>query len=1024
MKKALSVLISFLLCCAVNFGSFPAFSYTVNSTLGSTLTGSNWMSGIDDNTLISDISIPGTHDSGSKIVDSMTSTWAQCQSMSISQQLEAGVRYLDMRLEYDTTVAGNIRVVHGTVNCWSENGTALSLLEIISDCCRFLDANPSETILFSVKEDDGNNASSLAQAIISAMLSNSSYWYLGYSTPKLGDVRKKIIPVSRISQMYYGLYLTWRDQGSDGGSVDISSNLEVQDRYNMGTANKWENAAKPLLDKTKPNGKFFVNFLSTTGAGISGIPACSNNMNGYFYGYEAKNNKCYGIVVFDYITESLAKKVFQCNDLVSKIQADPAKGQYYFRINMDTSSVVSANWSGVSLRVYYRKNNGTGNSASKLLFINDSGTTDGYQYVCNTGNCDFSGVLDGFPTMIEFYYSFGTGSSHLNISHRLYAGKNASSDLTLIASNDYEKWGSGSVGASGTEYYKCPDNNYPKPCTINFNNNNQLSVKIPDAGSSDSVYTLNSLVCDQYGVYWYDQNITYKLKNTLEGVGISDNKLVIGSSANNNPQPSSTYISANYNYNGIILSTGYVKPVLLNPPVINYRFVNYDGTVLYSGSDYAGVVPSYQGEMPVKPSNDIYHCIFKGWYPSTALSVTNDTYTAQFYTFPHNFQTDTVEPSANEPGGTKHTCMDCGYSYYSDTTGYASDNSVLIAALDKTARFEEENYSFESYSNLQMVCRKYIHLLDESVAQTELDHAAFEILTAISELVPFLNFTVKGTNGTVSVSYEDITGNEGAYPVLFATEVTLTAVPDEGYVFDGWYETVTKRMFSSASTYKFKITSNTDFEARFIKTASSTLTFANDSNQVKTKISKPVDEWREITTISDLLPEVPYKLGYTNGRWVYDEANVLSALSSGEDVTVKPEYDTGSYSDPEVPVPSNGVPALNLYYQLDGDKNIGSFTMAMGVPDNCCIESIGIAFYYDWIKDFNPVDFELTINNKMLTSKFTEADSSGIYIVNVSRFDLKCNWAVRGYVTYYDDSGNLKTAYTNQINIIDRIQVD
>jgi hypothetical protein len=37
----------------------------------------------------------------------------------------------------------------------------------------------------------------------------------------------------------------------------------------------------------------------------------------------------------------------------------------------------------------------------------------------------------------------------------------------------------------------------------------------------------------------------------------------------------------------------------------------------------------------------------------------------------------------------------------------------------------------------------------------------------------------------------------------------------------------------------------------------------------------------------------------------------------------------------------------------------------------------------------------------------------------LKKFTDKFNWAVCGYVTYYDN-GSLKTAYTNQINIIDR----
>ena len=50
----------------------------------------------------------------------------------------------------------------------------------------------------------------------------------------------------------------------------------------------------------------------------------------------------------------------------------------------------------------------------------------------------------------------------------------------------------------------------------------------------------------------------------------------------------------------------------------------------------------------------------------------------------------------------------------------------------------------------------------------------------------------------------------------------------------------------------------------------------------------------------------------------------------------------------------------------------------------------------------------------MLTSKFdTDED---FYILDIERFS-SYNWAVRGYVNYYDSDGNLKTAYSNQINI-------
>ena len=219
------------------------------------------------------------------------------------------------------------------------------------------------------------------------------------------------------------------------------------------------------------------------------------------------------------------------------------------------------------------------------------------------------------------------------------------------------------------------------------------------------------------------------------------------------------------------------------------------------------------------------------------------------------------------------------------------------------------------------------------------------------------------------------------------------------------------------------ITSNTSLTAKYVKSTSSVLTFANESGQICSVVEKSVDEWENVTTLADILPEVPYKAGGENGRWVYDEADVLAKLCSGQSVTIIPEYDDNGFTFPDVPQPVDGNPALNLYYRHDADNNIGTFTMALGVPEGCCVESVGIGFYFVDADEFDPTDFELTINNKLMTGKFNYDDSNGIFIANMNQFTSKYNWAVRGYVTYYDDNGVLKVAYTNQINVIDLKQV-
>ena len=126
---------------------------------------------------------------------------------------------------------------------------------------------------------------------------------------------------------------------------------------------------------------------------------------------------------------------------------------------------------------------------------------------------------------------------------------------------------------------------------------------------------------------------------------------------------------------------------------------------------------------------------------------------------------------------------------------------------------------------------------------------------------------------------------------------------------------------------------------------------------------------------------------------------------------------------PELP-PVSDKPNLTLTYSLDGEGNIGTFAMALNVPDGVAVQSIGTAFKNGAASTFAPAELDLTINNKTATSKFAVGDEvSGIYVTNINKLTSRYNWAARGYVTYYDSSGKLCIAYSNQINIVNRQQM-
>jgi 1-phosphatidylinositol phosphodiesterase len=103
-----------------------------------------WMAQLQ-NKRIYDLFIPGTHDSGTEGYP--VGSPSRTQYYKIDEQLAGGVRFLDMRLAYNS-VEDNFHVVHA--------GDVISYLNfdtVVEWCDRFLTQNPSETILMSIKQE-------------------------------------------------------------------------------------------------------------------------------------------------------------------------------------------------------------------------------------------------------------------------------------------------------------------------------------------------------------------------------------------------------------------------------------------------------------------------------------------------------------------------------------------------------------------------------------------------------------------------------------------------------------------------------------------------------------------------------------------------------------------------------------------------------------------------------------------------------------------------------------------------------
>ncbi len=200
-----------------------------------------WMATIADSKLISEITIPGTHDSATYTANDIDGLhYVKTQSLSITDQLNIGCRFLDIRArEFNNTLV----IHHGAFFLH------LNFEDILNDCRNFLKDNPSETILMSVKDEyePENNSISYEQAFLNYYnidLINknnkpvNTLWYTQNLIPKLGDVRGKIVLLRRFSldnnTKSLGINMSFRDNQSFKFSFQSNpkQTLVCEDLYN------------------------------------------------------------------------------------------------------------------------------------------------------------------------------------------------------------------------------------------------------------------------------------------------------------------------------------------------------------------------------------------------------------------------------------------------------------------------------------------------------------------------------------------------------------------------------------------------------------------------------------------------------------------------------------------------------------------------------------------------------------------------------------------------------------------------
>lgn len=342
-------------------------------TYSSYVDGPCWMKYVDDNKFLDELSIPGTHDSGTCSVDNDTepqSSQVKCQQDYIPTQLLEGIRYFDIRLGK----GDNPGIDHGSYYLLKKDGQFLHLSDVIGYFKTFLNENPTEALIMLVSRgNDEATDESVTTAFAKVLDDNPKLFYTSSRIPTLHEVRGKIVLLRRfrlagnsVSGHTWGLDLTeWDDKikahsdsatmclvqdargfeaaGETGDKEPYCTKVYAQDKYKLTGTDKlsWvDNALKETSGRTRnkvdvvdDDGAkvqvqercWSINYTSCTGLSHGGNPFTSARVvNEHLYkspyinpsGIEETKSdylKHIGIIASDFVDAALARSIYQRN---------------------------------------------------------------------------------------------------------------------------------------------------------------------------------------------------------------------------------------------------------------------------------------------------------------------------------------------------------------------------------------------------------------------------------------------------------------------------------------------------------------------------------------------------------------------------------------------------------------------------------------------------------------------------------------------------------------------------------------
>ena len=273
------------------------------------INGRNWMSFCDSGLCISELLIPGTHDT---MTASCQQRYYKTQHLSLEEQLSCGVRFLDIRLRQEMVAAHREWISHITFD------------QIIKNCHDFLQQNSKEFILMRIQNANENKDDFEAYGVsllekISQYASMFYFWTENEldmegnpKWPRVEDVRGKIIALECSPVQFKFNHL---ENKFWAANWHCNPNIELQDLWDGPTIHQKQEAVEHLIQNSIriPADKLILNHISATNGELGFPDLYAENLNPYTQIFWKSKQGIRGVQIYDFIDPSLSREVFMLN---------------------------------------------------------------------------------------------------------------------------------------------------------------------------------------------------------------------------------------------------------------------------------------------------------------------------------------------------------------------------------------------------------------------------------------------------------------------------------------------------------------------------------------------------------------------------------------------------------------------------------------------------------------------------------------------------------------------------------------